>query len=66
MKGGYLQLPPVDTTHNMRAEMSLMLEQLGIPVEVFHHETAAQGKTKSARVFPRWCNAPTGRSCRNT
>ena len=51
MKGGYLQLPPVDTTHNMRAEMSLILEQVGIPVEVFHHETAGAGQNEIGTRF---------------
>ena len=41
VKGGYFPVPPVDSTHDMRAEMSLILESLGIPVEVIHHEVAA-------------------------
>ncbi|RRD63473.1 glutamine synthetase, partial [Comamonadaceae bacterium OH2310_COT-174] len=40
VKGGYFPVPPVDSTQDMRAEMSLVLESLGIPVEVFHHEVA--------------------------
>ena len=31
VKGGYFPVPPVDSTQDMRAEMSLILESLGIP-----------------------------------
>lgn len=51
LKGGYLQLPPVDSTHNIRAEMVQLLEQLGIPVEVFHHETAGAGQNEIGTRF---------------
>ena len=44
VKGGYFPVPPVDSTQDMRAEMSLILESLGIPVEVFHHEVAGAGQ----------------------
>ena len=37
-KGGYFPVPPVDSTHDMRAEMSLILESLGVPGERVHHE----------------------------
>jgi len=40
VKGGYFPVPPVDSTHDMRSEMSLILESVGIPVEVHHHEVA--------------------------
>ena len=35
VKGGYFPVPPVDSTQDMRAEMVLLLEEIGIPVEVF-------------------------------
>jgi glutamine synthetase type I len=38
VKGGYFPVPPVDSFQDMRSEMSLILESLGIPVEVHHHE----------------------------
>ena len=43
-KGGYFPVAPYDTGMNIRNEMALTLEQIGIPVEVHHHEvaTAAQ------------------------
>ena len=41
VKGGYFPVPPVDSGHDMRSDMCLVLEQLGIPVEVHHHEVAS-------------------------
>ena len=37
-------MPPVDSLHDIRAQMVLVLEELGIPVEVFHHEVATAGQ----------------------
>ena len=34
VKGGYFPVPPVDSFQDMRSEMCLILESLGIPVEV--------------------------------
>ena len=51
VKGGYFPLPPVDSTHNLRAEMSLVLESLGIPVEVFHREVAGAGQNEIGTRF---------------
>ncbi|WP_313084990.1 type I glutamate--ammonia ligase, partial [Pulveribacter sp.] len=50
-KGGYFPVPPVDSTHDMRAEMVLILEQMGIPVEVFHHEVAGAGQNEIGTRF---------------
>ncbi|MEW5545724.1 type I glutamate--ammonia ligase [Pseudomonas soli] len=41
VKGGYFPVPPIDAGHDMRSQMSLILEQMGIPVEVHHHEVAS-------------------------
>ena len=51
MKGGYFPVPPVDSTHDMRAEMALILDALGVPVEVFHHETAGAGQMEIGTKF---------------
>ncbi|MFA7557812.1 MAG: glutamine synthetase beta-grasp domain-containing protein, partial [Hydrogenophaga sp.] len=51
VKGGYFPVPPVDSTHDMRAEMVLILESLGIPVEVFHHEVAGAGQCEIGTKF---------------
>ncbi|MEO8248775.1 MAG: type I glutamate--ammonia ligase [Burkholderiales bacterium] len=50
-KGGYFPVPPVDSMQDMRAEMSLILESLGIPVEVFHHEVAGAGQNEIGTRF---------------
>ncbi len=47
VKGGYFPVPPVDSGHDMRSEMSLILESLGIPVEVHHHEVADAGQMRN-------------------
>lgn len=39
-KGGYFPVPPVDHLHHIRQEMADVLEQIGVPVEVHHHEVA--------------------------
>jgi glutamine synthetase len=51
VKGGYFPVPPVDSTQDLRAEMSLILESLGIPVEVFHHEVAGAGQNEIGTKF---------------
>ncbi len=50
-KGGYFPVPPVDSTQDLRAEISLILESLGIPVEVFHHEVAGAGQNEIGTRF---------------
>ena len=51
VKGGYFPVPPVDSMQDMRAEMSLIIESLGIPVEVFHHEVAGAGQNEIGTKF---------------
>jgi glutamine synthetase len=63
VKGGYFPVPPVDSTQDMRAEMSLILESLGIPVEVFHHEVAGAGQNEIGTRSAPWLSALTGRRC---
>jgi glutamine synthetase len=50
-KGGYFPVPPVDSTHDLRAEMVMILENMGIPVEVFHHEVAGAGQCEIGTKF---------------
>ena len=67
VKGGYFPVPPVDSFQDMRCEMCLLLEQMGIPVEVHHHEVGGMpARRSSAPSSPRWCSAPTGCRCRST
>ncbi|MDT9001525.1 type I glutamate--ammonia ligase [Paucibacter sp. APW11] len=51
VKGGYFPVPPVDSGQDMRSEMCLILEQLGIPVEVHHHEVANAGQMEIGTKF---------------
>src|SRR2546423_127152 len=42
-KEGYFPVAPTDTQQDIRTEMSLMMEQLGMQVERQHHEVATGG-----------------------
>lgn len=39
-KGGYFPVGPVDSLHDLRAEMLSLLGEIGMPVEKHHHEVA--------------------------
>jgi len=43
-KGGYFPPAPHDTLHDLRTEIVLTLERLGIPCEFHHHEVASAGQ----------------------
>lgn len=45
-KEGYFPCAPTDTQQDLRTEMCLMLEQLGIKVERQHHEVATGGQAE--------------------
>ena len=51
VKGGYFPVPPVDSLQDMRSEMCLILEQMGVPVEVHHHEVAGAGQCEIGTRF---------------
>ncbi|HVB61055.1 MAG TPA: type I glutamate--ammonia ligase [Ktedonobacteraceae bacterium] len=46
VKEGYFPVAPNDTFQDLRTEMVLMLEELGIPVEAQHHEVGAAGQAE--------------------
>jgi len=45
-KEGYFPVAPVDTQQDLRTEMVLVMEQLGIKVERQHHEVATAGQAE--------------------
>ncbi|MFA5171801.1 MAG: glutamate--ammonia ligase [Sulfuriferula sp.] len=51
VKGGYFPVPPVDSLHDIRSAMCLALEDMGVPVEVHHHEVATAGQCEIGTVF---------------
>ncbi|NDU87410.1 MAG: type I glutamate--ammonia ligase [Ferrovum sp.] len=51
VKGGYFPVPPVDSLQDIRSAMCLALEDMGVPVEVHHHEVAAPGQCEIGTKF---------------
>jgi glutamine synthetase len=43
-KEGYFPCPPTDTLNDLRAEMSMVMRQIGLDVECHHHEVATAGQ----------------------
>ncbi len=43
-KSGYYPVPPHDTLMDLRTEMVLIMESLGIPIEIHHHEVGTAGQ----------------------
>ena len=51
VKGGYFPVPPVDSLHDIRSAMCLVLEQMGVETEVHHHEVATSGQCEIGTKF---------------
>jgi len=51
VKGGYFPVPPVDSLHDLRGAMCLAMEEMGVPVEVHHHEVATGGQCDIGTKF---------------
>ncbi len=51
VKGGYFPVPPVDSLHDMRGAMCMAMEEMGLKVEVHHHEVATAGQCEIGTQF---------------
>jgi glutamine synthetase len=46
LHGGYHAIAPKDQLYNLRTEISLTLEQMGVPVKYHHHEVGGPGQSE--------------------
>ena len=51
VKGGYFPVPPVDSLYDIRCAMTLAMEEMGLEVEVHHHEVATAGQCEIGTKF---------------
>lgn len=51
IKGGYFPVPPVDSLHNLRAQMCLAIEEMGVTTEIHHHEVGTAGQCEIGALF---------------
>jgi glutamine synthetase len=55
-KSGYYPVPPHDTLMDIRSEMVLTMGELGIPVEIHHHEVGTAGQCEIDMRFDTLTN----------
>lgn len=51
IQGGYFPVSPVDSSQNIRADMCLVLEEMGMKVEAHHHEVGTANQNEIAVQF---------------
>jgi glutamine synthetase len=55
-KEGYFPVPPMDSQQDIRSEMVLLMEEVGIQVETHHHEVATAGQAEIDMRFDSLVN----------
>lgn len=51
VKGGYFPVPPVDSLQDLRSAMCMTLAEMGVEVEVHHHEVGGAGQCEIGTRF---------------
>ncbi|MDH5544514.1 MAG: glutamate--ammonia ligase [Gammaproteobacteria bacterium] len=51
VKGGYFPVPPVDSLYDIRCAMVAAMQEMGLEVEVHHHEVATAGQCEIGVKF---------------
>jgi glutamine synthetase len=51
VKGGYFPVPPVDSLHDIRAAMCSTMQDMGLDVEIHHHEVCNAGQCEIGVSF---------------
>ncbi|MDH5377349.1 MAG: type I glutamate--ammonia ligase, partial [Gammaproteobacteria bacterium] len=51
VKGGYFPVPPVDSLYDIRCAMVSAMQEMGLEVEVHHHEVATAGQCEIGTKF---------------
>ena len=51
VKGGYFPVPPVDALQDVRGAMCQVMEEMGVEVEVHHHEVGTAGQCEIGTRF---------------
>ena len=51
VKGGYFPVPPIDSLQDIRSQMCMTMEDMGVETEVHHHEVGTAGQCEIGALF---------------